>query len=151
MTKKKIIKLDEKEQRDLFCAAWHLTNLIEDCKEGKIVSFTTSCETCKYQKECLKNDNFDAYTHFQTLTKLTGVIVTPLKGARTNSFNLFNEELIEDLNLEIDKKRTAQEVPVQEQSVVSIPSIILKLTPQQCEELEKNLLSGQQKLQTDQC
>ncbi|NOW92368.1 hypothetical protein BCD91_004391 [Clostridium beijerinckii] len=78
----KIIELNEEEIKDLFCAAWHLTNLIEDCKEAKIASFITPCETCKYQVECNKNDNFDAYGHFETLTKLTGVICTPLKGAR---------------------------------------------------------------------
>jgi len=82
MNNKKMIELDDKEQRDLFCAAWHLTNFIEDCKEGINANFTTPCETCKYQKECLKNNYFDAYTHFQTLTKLTGVIVTPLNDAR---------------------------------------------------------------------
>ncbi|WP_236894911.1 MULTISPECIES: hypothetical protein [Clostridium] len=78
----KIIKLNEEEIKNLFCAAWHLTNLIEDCKEAKIASFITPCETCKYQVECNKNGNFDAYGHFETLTKLTGVICTPLKGAR---------------------------------------------------------------------
>lgn len=96
MGKIKIIKLDEKEQKDLFCAAWHLTNLIEDCKEGINANFTTSCETCKYQKECLENDHFDFYTHAQTLTKLTGVIVTPVVDARKNSFNFFKEEMIKD-------------------------------------------------------
>lgn len=79
---KKIITLDEKEQKDLFCVAWHLTNFIEDCKEKKVASFTTPCETCKCQKECLENDNFDAYSHFEVLTRLTGVIVTPLESAR---------------------------------------------------------------------
>ncbi|OOM72899.1 hypothetical protein CLPUN_46020 [Clostridium puniceum] len=74
----KVIQLNEEEQKNLFCAAWHLTNLIEDFKEDKIGNLATPCETCKYQKEC----DFDAYSYFQTLTKLTGVIVTPLLGAR---------------------------------------------------------------------
>lgn len=78
MDKDKVIQLSDTDQRGLFCAAWHLTNLIEDFKEDKIADFAKPCETCKYQKEC----NFDAYSYFETLTKLTGVIVTPLLGAR---------------------------------------------------------------------
>lgn len=46
--------------------------------------------------------------------------------------------------------RTAQEVPVQEQFNVLISSISINITPQQCKELEKNLLSDLQKLQIHQ-
>jgi len=88
---KKAIELGEKEQKDLFCAAWHLTNFIEDMKEKKVASFATPCETCKYQKQCWKNDHFDAYSHFETLTKLTGVKFSPLKYARKNGLFGFNK------------------------------------------------------------
>ncbi len=118
--KEKIIRLNEKEQKDLFCAAWHLTNFIEDLKEEKVSNFSTPCETCKYQKECFEDDNYDAYSHFQILTKLTGVVVTPLKGARENSFKLLIEE--------DQTKETAQEVPVQEQPsqiIININSLTI--------------------------
>lgn len=78
----KQITLTEKDQRDLFCMAWHLTNLIEDCKEKKIASFSTPCETCKYQKGCWENEHFDFYGHAETLTKITGVKFLPVIGAR---------------------------------------------------------------------
>lgn len=95
----KVIKLNEKEQKELFCAAWHLTNFIEDYKEGKLANFATPCETCKYQKECFKDENYiypDAFSPFETLTKLTGVKISAAKGARKSSFSFFDEELIED-------------------------------------------------------
>lgn len=78
----KKIELSEKEQKNLFCSAWHLTNLLEDGKDEKVANFATPCETCKYQKECLEDDNFDAYSHFETLTKLTGVKISALTGFR---------------------------------------------------------------------
>lgn len=78
----KVIELNEVEQQNLFCAAWHLTNLIEDMKEEILGDFGTPCETCKYQNECYEKDNFDGWSHFNTLTKLTGVKFSPWKGAR---------------------------------------------------------------------
>lgn len=94
---KQEIKLSEKEQRNLFCTAWHLTNFLEDSKEEKIANFATPCETCKYQKECLENDHFDALTHFETLTKLTGVQFNALKYARKKGlFDFLKKEQLKD-------------------------------------------------------
>ncbi len=93
MEKVKTIQLDEKEQRNLFCAAWHLTNLVEDAKEDLPANLGTPCATCKYQKECYENDNFDMYAHFDTLTKLTGVKFSAWLGARKKGVsNLLEEE-----------------------------------------------------------
>lgn len=78
----KLIQLNEKEQRNLFCAAWHLTNFIEDAKEELTADFGTPCETCRYQQECHKEDGFDMYAHFDILTKLTDVKFSPWVGAR---------------------------------------------------------------------
>lgn len=79
----KKIELTEKEERNLFCAAWHLTNLWEDAKDKKVANFATPCETCKYQEECWENDKCYAYKNFETLTKLTGVKISPLIGFRS--------------------------------------------------------------------
>lgn len=88
----KVIELSEKEQRNLFCAAWHLTNLIEDAKEDLPADLGTPCETCKYLKECYENDNLDMYAHLDVLTKLTGVKFNAFKGARGKGrYNLLEE------------------------------------------------------------
>lgn len=80
--KTKTIELTEKEQKDLFCAAWHLANFIEDEKDKKVAGSEIPCETCKYQKDCHENYIFDPYKHFQTLSKLTGVIISARVGFR---------------------------------------------------------------------
>lgn len=69
MAKIKVIKLNEKEQKDLFCAALHLTNYMEDIKENKVGEFTTACKFCtKYGKECAKlaaEGKFNIYDSFK--------------------------------------------------------------------------------------
>ncbi|MFL0165618.1 hypothetical protein [Candidatus Clostridium helianthi] len=89
-----IIELNEVEQKNLFCAAWHLTNLIEDAKEKLTANLATPCNTCKYQKECYEKDNFDMYSHLGTLGKLTGVKFLAWLGARNKGIsNLLEGEI----------------------------------------------------------
>lgn len=88
----KVIELNEVEQRNLFCAAWHFTNLIEDHKEDRKGDMAQPCITCKYVKECYKDGGCNPYEKFEIVTKLTGVIITPLDKARKDGFSLLLSE-----------------------------------------------------------
>lgn len=70
--------MDDKDQRRLFCAALHLTNLIEDMKNKKVGEPGRACEKCKYQKECFEN-NYSIWENIGILTELTGVKFSAIK------------------------------------------------------------------------
>lgn len=71
------IELTEENKLHLFCAAWHLTNLLEDCKkdtQGFIgANQDLICDTCPHFQECLDKNSLQSYDHFKFLTEITGV------------------------------------------------------------------------------
>lgn len=88
------IRLEDKDQKRLFCAAWHLKNFIENIKDEIVGEFSGACEKCKYQEECLKNENNDIWENIGILTELTGVRFNALR----NKSELEVKSIAIDLN-----------------------------------------------------
>jgi hypothetical protein len=104
MGKIKVIKLDENEQKQLFCIALHLSNFLEDKKDLRwdykseipadkldnekfdmAIKTHTACEFCtRYSKECAKliSEGKPTYYDPKILTKLTGVYFSAAIGQR---------------------------------------------------------------------
>lgn len=73
----KIIELTEENKLHLFCVAWHLTNLLEDTKDGRVGETEPNeriiCDTCPYFQKCWQEASLQKYDHFEFLAEITGV------------------------------------------------------------------------------
>lgn len=114
------IELSRQELKNLFCATWNLMNLYEEDKLKEISKeeFKQTfgrekpapcdmyfCENCKFLKECSQNgieNTVDFHECTKILTRLTGIIFSPLVGAKEcGNPKLINENLINQDILEL--------------------------------------------------